>query len=293
MDKSKKITIIDTIKDRTRVLNAIVLLIIFTLLFVNIRVIYSILDYIPLYSTAIMLSIVTGLVLIGLYLSRKISLDAINKLIEEINKRKAAEVELRKANEDLENRVEARTVKLTRTLKILGESLVEHQKQEKKLYDMSITDELTGVLNRRGFFTLTEHRLKIAKREKTGLLLLYADLDNLKEINDRFGHEEGDKLLKETANILKSTYRDADIVARIGGDEFVVFPVGTTMDHVEMITTRLQKEIDNYNADSKSSYKLSVSIGIATYDPESVNTIDGLLAEADRLMYEQKIRKGP
>jgi diguanylate cyclase (GGDEF)-like protein len=238
-----------------------------------------------------MLSIVAGLVLMTFYLSRVTSLNAINKLIEEINKRRVAEENLEKANNELEERVKERTAELSKAVKILKKNITEREQMEEQLYDLSITDELTGLCNRRGFFTLAEHRLNLAKRQKIGLLLLYADLDNLKDINDTFGHEEGDKLLRETGNILRSTYRNSDIVARIGGDEFVVFPVGTTEDHVEILTSRLQKNIELYNAKSNSSYKLSISIGISAYDPESVTTIDGLLAEADKLMYKQKMCK--
>jgi diguanylate cyclase (GGDEF)-like protein len=284
-------SIIKNIKNKSKLLNVTVLLIITVLLFVNIRVVFSILDYIPLFSAAIMLSSATGLVLAGLFISRKISFDAINNLIKEINNRREAEENIKKANEELESRVEERTGELSNAVNILNESLAEQKKLEEKLYNTSITDELTGILNRRGFFTLTEHRLKLAKRQKIGLLLLYADLDNLKGINDTYGHEEGDKLLNDASNILKSTFREADIVARIGGDEFVVFPVGTTNDHIEIISSRLKKNIDAFNSKSTKSYKLSLSIGISAYDPLALQTIDRLLSEADKLMYEQKMRK--
>jgi diguanylate cyclase (GGDEF)-like protein len=235
--------------------------------------------------------IVSGLVLIGFYLSRKISLTAIDNLMEEIERREIAEENLKKANEELEDKVKERTAELSKTVKILEENIAKRKKMEEKLYIMSLTDELTGVYNRRGFFTIAENRLKIAKRQKSELLLLYADLDNLKEINDKFGHEEGDNLLKDTVNILKSIYRECDIIARIGGDEFVVFPVGTNKSHIEIITSRLQKTIEDINAKRDQSYKLSLSVGISAYDPETVTSIDGLLAEADRLMYKHKIRK--
>ncbi|MHA2010587.1 MAG: GGDEF domain-containing protein [Promethearchaeota archaeon] len=154
-----------------------------------------------------------------------------------------------------------------------------------------LTDKLTGLYNRKGFFSLAEHRLKITKRQKSGLLILYADVDNLKEINDAYGHEEGDNLLKEIANILKSTYRESDIIARFGGNEFLVFPLGTTKAHIEVISSRLQNVINDYNTSREDRYKLSVSIEISAYEPESVTTIDELLAEVDRLIYEHKRNK--
>jgi len=157
-----------------------------------------------------------------------------------------------------------------------------------RLQMLSITDELTGLYNRRGFFTIAEDCVMSAKRAEKKLMLLYADLDNMKEINDTLGHDEGDRMIKETAAILKSTYRTSDIIARIGGDEFVVFPVGTDEDHATNIADRLQENIEHFNAINNYRYKLRISIGIATYDPNSLQSIDELLAQADGLMYENK-----
>lgn len=156
---------------------------------------------------------------------------------------------------------------------------------------MSITDELTGLYNRRGFFTLAEQRLKLAKRQRRGIFMLYADLDGLKAINDTMGHQEGDMALVDTANILKATYRESDIIARIGGDEFVVIPVGSAGDDISIITDRLQKNLDDHNAQADRNYTLSISLGIAYYDPEKPCPIDDLLRHADKMMYEQKKRK--
>ena len=169
--------------------------------------------------------------------------------------------------------------------------ITERKQIEKQLHSLSITDELTGLYNRRGFFKLIEHHLKLAKRQNMKLMLLYADLDNLKEINDTLGHNKGDAVLVETANILKATYRESDIIARIGGDEFVVFPVGTTEGHVEIIMDRLQKNIDAYNAREEHGYEISISVGISCFDPTSPLSADELLAEADKLMYSNKKNK--
>jgi diguanylate cyclase (GGDEF)-like protein len=160
-----------------------------------------------------------------------------------------------------------------------------------RLHTLSITDELTGLYNRRGFFTLANNRLMLAKREEKGAMMLYADLDNLKEINDTLGHDEGDRLIRKTADILKSTYRTSDIIARIGGDEFVVFPIGADEDQAAKTAKRLQENIENFNAKYNKRYKLRLSIGIATYDPNSVQSVDELLAMADSLMYEHKKSK--
>lgn len=186
--------------------------------------------------------------------------------------------------------------RLDRNNKITGlvhvvRDITERKQMEKKLYNLSLTDELTGLYNRRGFFNLFKHHLKLSKRQNKNLLLLYADLDNLKEINDTLGHQEGDVVLMEVANVLRTTYRESDIIARIGGDEFVVFPVGTSDEHVDAIISRLQKNIDAFNAQNERSYRMSISVGVSRYDSLSPNSVDELLAEADRLMYSHKKNK--
>ncbi len=168
---------------------------------------------------------------------------------------------------------------------------IEHAKMHERLHDISLHDELTGLYNRRGFFTLAEHLLKTAKRQQAGLLMLYCDLDGLKGINDVLGHQKGDRALIDTANILKETFRGSDIIARIGGDEFVFIPIETTGDNREIVINRLQTAVEMDNAKSKREYKLSISIGTAYFDPLSPCTIDELLSQADRLMYEQKRSK--
>ena len=168
---------------------------------------------------------------------------------------------------------------------------IEHAKTHERLHDISLHDELTGLYNRRGFFTLAEHLLKMAKRQQSGLFMLYCDLDGLKRINDTLGHQKGDWALIDTANILKETFRGSDITARIGGDEFVVMPIETTGDNLEIVINRLQKAVEMDNTKSKREYNLSISTGTAYFDPLSPCTIDELLSQADRLMYEQKRTK--
>jgi diguanylate cyclase (GGDEF)-like protein/PAS domain S-box-containing protein len=174
---------------------------------------------------------------------------------------------------------------------VISKDITEYKILEEKLHSLSLTDELTGIYNRRGFFTLAEQVLKLCKRQKKGVYMLYADIDNLKKINDTFGHKEGDLALIEIADILKKSYRDSDIAARIGGDEFVVIPIGTTGDNIELITSRLQKAIEIHNSKGNRKYKLSVSIGVTYYDPEYPCSIDELLLKVDKLMYEQKRQK--
>jgi two-component system cell cycle response regulator len=165
---------------------------------------------------------------------------------------------------------------------------IEHGRLHERMNTMLLTDELTGLYNRRGFFTLGEYPLKIAKRQLKGLYMLYADLDDLKGINDTWGHREGDLALKEIAHILRNNYRESDIIARIGGDEFVVVPVGTAGDDADKIIGRLHKAIEIRNSKRNLDYQLSMSAGVAFYDPAKPCSIDELLAQGDKSMYERK-----
>ncbi|MGA3085219.1 MAG: sensor domain-containing diguanylate cyclase [Thermodesulfobacteriota bacterium] len=167
---------------------------------------------------------------------------------------------------------------------------VTRQKQaEEALKAMSLVDDLTGINNRRGFLTLAEQELKIANRMERGTFLLFADLDDLKGINDTLGHLEGDQALKDIAHILKETFRDPDILARIGGDEFVILAIeGASEAGPELLVERLRKNLELSNKESSRPYNLSLSMGAAGYDPEHPVSIETLLLEADRNMYEEK-----
>jgi len=162
---------------------------------------------------------------------------------------------------------------------------------EDRMRRLSITDELTGLYNRRGFFAMFDQLRKVAKRHKQRLYMLYADLDNLKEINDTLGHKSGDRALIDAADILKATYRESDIVARIGGDEFVVIPIGETGDNDSTITDRMKEALDRYNAAEGNRFMLSLSFGLACYDPEAPSSIDEIISLAEKNMYEQKRKK--
>lgn len=163
---------------------------------------------------------------------------------------------------------------------------------EEKLHSISITDDLTGLLNRRGFFTLAQQQVKVAARAKKGVMLFYADLDGFKKINDTVGHQEGDLALVDTAAILKDIFRESDIVARLGGDEFAVLMLeDTDIRDVNVIVNRLRESLDAYNARSEHDYTLSMSAGIARYDPDRPCSLDELIAKADALMYKEKRKK--
>jgi diguanylate cyclase (GGDEF)-like protein/PAS domain S-box-containing protein len=176
----------------------------------------------------------------------------------------------------------------TMAVTIVSKKITELKRMEEGLRSLSLTDDLTGLYNRRGFMTLADQHFKVAKRLRNRVFMLYADVDDLKVINDTFGHGQGDVALIDIAAILRETYRESDIVARIGGDEFVVMPVGNKEDGVQVITSRLESNLERYNARTSRGFTLSLSIGIARYDPEAPATVDEMLVEGDRLMYLQK-----
>ncbi len=174
---------------------------------------------------------------------------------------------------------------------VMSKDITELKHMEEELRALSLKDDLTNLYNRRGFTTLAEQYLKMAKRDNEGFFMLYADLDNLKGINDKFGHLEGDFAIIQIANILTDTYREADIIARLGGDEFAVIPVAYNGDNINIIISRLQDNIKSYNAVSNHSYELSLSVGTSYFDPKIPSSLDQMLSKADEEMYEQKKNK--
>ena len=165
---------------------------------------------------------------------------------------------------------------------------------EEKLHSLSTTDDLTGILNRRGFFSLAQQQIKVANRTQIGFLLLYVDLDGLKKINDVLGHPEGDRALVETASILREIFRKSDIIGRLGGDEFAVLALERTKDVEEeeqAILKRIQESVETRNAQPGRRYALSLSAGVNTYDPERPCSLDEFISRADSIMYEEKKSK--
>jgi diguanylate cyclase (GGDEF)-like protein len=159
-----------------------------------------------------------------------------------------------------------------------------------ELANLALTDELTGLYNRRGFMTLAERQLKIGRRSGRGMLLFVMDVDRLKQINDLFGHFEGDRALKRTADVLEETFRDSDVLARLGGDEFAVLAVEASGHSEATIKTRLFECLKSMSA-KPSRYEISLSVGLARFDPCSRTSIGELMSKADQAMYEQKRRR--
>ncbi|MCJ7582674.1 MAG: diguanylate cyclase [Candidatus Aminicenantes bacterium] len=181
--------------------------------------------------------------------------------------------------------------KLKKALRQLAHSNKEREKMIAGLENLTLEDPLTGLYNRRGFTTIAKEYLQLANRNKMDLYLLYIDLDDLKKINDTFGHNKGDFILVALAEILQKTFRKSDIKARIGGDEFAVFPIDSHKKGVDSALVRFTKNIDEYNNSTGHQPLLSVSTGVSCYSQSSPCTVNELLTLADSLMYEEKRSK--
>jgi diguanylate cyclase (GGDEF)-like protein len=173
-------------------------------------------------------------------------------------------------------------------LEALESSEKELRKSKEALLALSLRDELTGLYNRRGFLTLAEQQLKLANRAKKGLLMIFVDVDGMKDINDTLGHRQGDSVLVDTARILGKTFRESDIIARYGGDEFIILSIENTESGAELFETRLREHLEYHNNYESRLYTLSLSTGFARYDPDNPLSIEDLLVEADHIMYDKK-----
>lgn len=181
--------------------------------------------------------------------------------------------------QNLEQRVEERTRQLSQA--------------NEEIHRLSLTDELTGLHNRRGFHLLAEQALRHAERYGQDCSVLFIDLDGLKQVNDQLGHEAGDAMIAHAATVLRKTFRESDVVGRLGGDEFCVLALDSAAD--DQVDQRLLKAIHGFNANSKAPYALSASVGIVhRANGGPARSLEDLLATADALMYQQKRGKaGP
>ena len=162
-------------------------------------------------------------------------------------------------------------------------------KRSEELRKLALTDELTGLNNRRGFMALAEHQAELANSSGKPFTLLFIDLNGLKKINDNLGHKEGDRAIADAAHILKETFRDTDILARVGGDEFCALLTEIKGTTEETPIARLQTRLDIHNLQSDRPFKVAFSVGAAQYDPKQPCSITELMQRADESMYRQKL----
>ncbi len=168
---------------------------------------------------------------------------------------------------------------------------LENARLYNEIQKLAIMDELTGLYNRRGFFTLAQQHIHLAERVKKTVLLIFADIDGMKEINDSLGHNMGDQALIDAAAVLRQTYRMADIIARVGGDEFAVLAVVSALPDTGTLNARLMDQMDAFNATHERPYSLSMSTGKSIWTSGKIAVLDAMLSEADGRMYAEKRSK--
>lgn len=156
------------------------------------------------------------------------------------------------------------------------------------LQNLSLIDELTQLRNRRGFFELAQQALKVAQREHYAMGLFFMDLNGLKRINDTLGHQAGDQALRDTAEVLRDTFRSSDILARIGGDEFVAMAHLHSTQDLHALASRLRDHLQIFNQAHRRPYPLNISVGMTLVDIPTEEDLESLLARADAAMYEEK-----
>ncbi len=160
-----------------------------------------------------------------------------------------------------------------------------------EMEQLALSDELTGLRNRRGFLLLADQALRLAPRTRAKCVLVFVDVDGLKRVNDTRGHAAGDALIVDAARVLTSVFRESDVVGRVGGDEFAVFALLDDNEGASAVNARLQAEIDKFNAQAVPSMRVSLSIGIEEIPATADVPLDVLLSRADRAMYEKKRRR--
>lgn len=169
---------------------------------------------------------------------------------------------------------------------------IERHKVQGELRKLALFDELTGLHNRRGFFALAEQNLKLARRCHQSFVIVFADLDGLKAINDALGHEAGNAAIQEAAEALRDSFRQSDILCRLGGDEFVALMIDANRNSCDVIRRRLHLKVQRINSRPGREFNLSISVGTLLCGPDEARSVEEILKTADEAMYEEKKSKG-
>jgi diguanylate cyclase (GGDEF)-like protein len=192
--------------------------------------------------------------------------------------------------EELEELIRERTEQLEAANEALRAETTLRKQLEARISHLSLTDELTGLSNRRGFLLRAEQLLKLVHRVKTQGWLVYIGLDSLKQVNDQLGYEAGDLLIRSAAKVLRESFRDSDVLGRIGGGDFVILATGAATPAVE-VELRLRNNIEHHNRFNSDQPPISMSIGVIRCDPHALNTLEDMIHQADAAMYIEKRRK--
>lgn len=167
----------------------------------------------------------------------------------------------------------------------------ERKQLEEELKKLARIDSLTGCYSRGYGLELLDRQIKLSHRSKSPLLLAFLDIDRFKEINDTFGHDEGDRVLKEVSGLFKSTLREIDIICRMGGDEFLIIFPDNSLKEAPLIKERLNRGLIKLDQTLKKPYKIEISMGFSRYDPNNPQSMDELIRIADKKMYDEKKNK--
>jgi diguanylate cyclase (GGDEF)-like protein len=168
---------------------------------------------------------------------------------------------------------------------------IEHQRLRATIHNPALLDDLTSLLNRQGFVSLADHYLRLARFTGSDFVLFYIDVDGLREINDSLGDPQGDETLKETAELLKNSFRRSDVIGRIAGDEFAVLMIDARAEAIDIVRPRLQRKLRILNSQPKRRAGLSLSTGILPCRGDQTRPVEELLARAETRMCEEKNRK--
>ncbi len=171
----------------------------------------------------------------------------------------------------------------------VGRDITRARATQSDLRQLSDTDELTGAYNRRGFLMAARAKLEAATSSGRNPALFFVDLNELKQINDELGHQQGDQAITDAVDVLRSSFRNSDIVGRLGGDEFVVLAQEAGA-YAHVMRARLQSALDEFNERGGREYRLSMSVGVAQQDPSEPVSLEALVEEADKRMYEEKAK---
>jgi diguanylate cyclase (GGDEF)-like protein/PAS domain S-box-containing protein len=209
-------------------------------------------------------------------------------LLQDITEQKLLEQSLLDARESLEQQVAERTRELANTIKQLQIEIEEREKIAVKLDFLANHDALTGLPSLRLGMDRVEQALALSRRDRKICAVMFLDLDGFKQVNDEYGHEAGDHVLKVTAERIKAEIRETDTVARVGGDEFmIVLPCTPEISIIERIASDLNKQVAQDISIKKANVRIGVSIGIALY-PENGSDVEKLIQAADKAMYQVK-----
>jgi diguanylate cyclase (GGDEF)-like protein len=189
----------------------------------------------------------------------------------------------------LERLVYAQYEQMADTAQAHAAEIARRDVDEGEMRRLSLTDVLTGLYNRRGFFAHAEQIFKLAQRKRARSAVIFADVDGLKRVNDELGHETGDSLIRDAAAVFQESFRDADVVARLGGDEFVAYALDEGQPQV--ILARLNANLHAFNLMQERPYRVSISAGIVQCDPASEQNLLNYIVLADQQMYLQKRRR--